>query len=64
VSLLSIVTLRQAGAGAGALVTGQALAAQYYWMFLFGQSFIPAVNAVLLAQYYTSHAWCRELYLC
>jgi hypothetical protein len=48
VSLLSIVTLRQAGAGAGALVTGQALAAQYYWMFLFGQSFIPAVNAVLL----------------
>jgi len=48
VSLLSIVTLRQAGAGAGALVTGQALAAQYYWTFLFGQSFIPAVNAVLL----------------
>jgi len=47
-SLLSIVTLRQAGAGAGALVTGQALAAQYYWTFLFGQSFIPAVNAVLL----------------
>ena len=48
VSLLSVVTLRQAGAGAGALATGQALAAQYYWMFLFGQSFIPAVNAVLL----------------
>ena len=48
VSLLSIVTLRQDGAGAGALVTGQALAAQYYWSFLFGQSFIPAVNAVLL----------------
>ena len=47
-SLLAIVTLRQAGAGAGALVTGQALAAQYYWTFLFGQSFIPAVNAVLL----------------
>jgi hypothetical protein len=48
VSLLSVVTLRQAGAGAGALATGQALAAQYYWTFLFGQSFIPAVNAVLL----------------
>ena len=48
VSLLSIVTLRQAGAGEGALVTGQALAAQYYWTFLFGQSFIPAVNALLL----------------
>lgn len=29
VSLLSVVTLRQAGAGAGALVTGQALVAQY-----------------------------------
>jgi len=48
VSLLSIVTLRQAGAGAGALATGQALAAQYSWAFLFGQSFFPAVNAVLL----------------
>ncbi len=48
VSLLSIVSLRQAGAGTGGLITGQALAAQYYWMFLFGQSFIPAVNAVLL----------------
>ena len=47
-SLLSIVTLRQAGAGPDALVTGQALAAQYYWTFLFGQGFIPAVNAVLL----------------
>jgi hypothetical protein len=48
VSLLSIVTLRQAGAGAGALVTGQALAAQYSWTFFFGQSFFAAVNAVLL----------------
>jgi hypothetical protein len=48
VSLLSIVTLRRAGAGEGALVTGQALAAQYYWAFLFGQSFIPAVNGILL----------------
>jgi len=48
VSLLSIVTLRQAGAGAVALATGQGLAAQYYWTFLFGQSFIPAVNGILL----------------
>ncbi len=48
VSLLSIVTLRQSGAGAAALAAGQALGAQYYWTFLFGQSFIPAVNAVLL----------------
>jgi hypothetical protein len=46
--LLSVVTLRQTGAGEGALATGQALTAQYYWTFHFGQSFIPAVNAVLL----------------
>src|SRR5256884_2893141 len=46
--LLSVVTLRPAGAGAGALVTGQALVALYDRMFLIGQSFIPAVNAVLL----------------
>jgi Domain of unknown function (DUF4386) len=48
VSLLSVVTLRQAGAGVSALVTGQALAAQYYWTFLFGQGFLPAMNALLL----------------
>ncbi len=48
VSLMSVVTLRQTGAGAGALATGQALTAQYYWSFLFGQSFIPAINGVLL----------------
>jgi Domain of unknown function (DUF4386) len=49
VSLMSIVTLRQAGAGSAALVAAQGLAAQYQWTFLFGQSFIPAVNGVLLA---------------
>jgi Domain of unknown function (DUF4386) len=48
VSLMSIVTLRQSGAGAAALASGQALAAQYRWTFLFGQSFIPAINGVLL----------------
>src|SRR5689334_13969332 len=48
VSLMSIVTLRQAGAGAAALATAQGLAAQYQWTFFFAQSFIPAVNAVLL----------------
>ena len=48
VSLMSIVTLRQAGAGAAALVTAHALAAQYAWAFFFGQSFFAAVNAVLL----------------
>ena len=48
VSLLSVVTLRQAGAGADALVTGQALVALYDWSFLLGQSLMPAVNALLL----------------
>jgi hypothetical protein len=47
-SLLAVVTLRQAGAGAGALATGQALVGVYDGMFLIGQSTIPAVNAVLL----------------
>lgn len=48
VSLMSIVSLRQAGAGAGALVVAQGLAVQYQWTFFFAQSFIPAVNGVLL----------------
>jgi hypothetical protein len=61
-SLLSIVTLRQAGAGAGALVTGQSLAAQYYWTFLFGQGFLPAMNALLLGSLlYQSHLVPRVL---
>jgi hypothetical protein len=46
--LLSVVTLRQAGVGADALVTGHALVAMYDRMFLLGQSFMPAVNALLL----------------
>jgi len=48
VSLMSIVSLRRAGGGSGALVVAQGLAAQYYWTFFFAQSFIPAVNGVLL----------------
>ena len=48
VSLMSLVTLRQAGVGAGALVTGQALVAGYNWFFLLGQSLMPALNALLL----------------
>lgn len=46
--LLSIVTLRQVGAGAEALVTGHALATLYDRIFLLGQSFMPAVNDLLL----------------
>jgi len=47
-SLLSVVALRQAGAGADALITGQALVAFYDSIFRLGQGFLPAVNAVLL----------------
>ena len=46
--LLSVVTLRQGAAGTEALVTGHALVALYDRLFLLGQSFLPAVNALLL----------------
>lgn len=46
--LLSIVTLRQAGAGADALGAGQALAVLYDRIFLLGQSFMPAICDLLL----------------
>ena len=46
--LLSVVTLRQAGVGVAGLVTAQTLVALYDRTFLVGQSFIPAVNALLL----------------
>ena len=46
--LLSIVTLRQTGAGTEAMVTSHALVALYDRIFLIGQSFMPAVNDMLL----------------
>lgn len=46
--LLSVVTLRQTGAGADALPAARALTALYDRIFLLSQSFLPAVNAVLL----------------
>ena len=46
--LLSVVSLRQAGAGADALVTGQTLAVLYNRIFLLSQSLMPAVNDLLL----------------
>lgn len=48
--LLSIVTMRQAGAGAGAdaLATSHALATLYNRIFLLGQSFMPAICDLLL----------------
>jgi len=42
------VSLRQAGAGPGALVTGQTLAILYDRIFLLSQSFMPAVDDLLL----------------
>ncbi|MFF5181896.1 DUF4386 domain-containing protein [Micromonospora sp. NPDC000316] len=47
-SLLTIVALRRAEAGPEALVTGQMLVAFYDSVFLLSQSFLPAVNALLL----------------
>lgn len=44
----SIVALRQAGAGADALVTSRALVALYDRIFLVGQSFMPAICDLLL----------------
>jgi Domain of unknown function (DUF4386) len=46
--LLSIVTLRQAGAGADALATTHALVILYDRIFLLGQSFMPAICDLLL----------------
>ena len=46
--LLSMVSLRQTGAGTGALVTGQTLAILYDRIFLLSQSLMPVVNDLLL----------------
>ena len=46
--LLTIVSLREAGAGNGAFVTGQALVALYDRINLLSQSLMPAVNDLLL----------------
>ena len=46
--LLSVVTLHQQEAGAGALVSSHTLVALYNRIFLLGQSFIPAINDLLL----------------
>src|SRR5213082_719921 len=46
--ILSLVTLRQAGAGADSLITSHALITMYDRIFLLSQSFIPAVNALLI----------------
>jgi hypothetical protein len=47
VSLLTMVSLRQSGAGAEGLITGRALINMYDWFHL-GQTIMPAVNDALL----------------
>ena len=62
--LLSIVTLRQngTGAGAGVMATSHALVALYDRIFLLGQSFMPAVCDLLLGyMLYTSRLVPRRL---
>ncbi len=46
--LLTIVTLRQTGAGSDSLATSHALVALYNRIFLLGQSFMPAICDLLL----------------
>jgi hypothetical protein len=46
--ILSIVSLRQSGVGSEALVVSHALAILYDRIFLLGQSFMPAINDLLL----------------
>ena len=46
--LLTVVTLRQTAAGTQALVTSHTLVTMYDRMFLIGQSFMPAINDLLL----------------
>lgn len=46
--LFSVVTLRQSGTGTDGLITAQALVVLYDRIFFVGQSFIPAVDDLLL----------------
>lgn len=46
--LLTVVTLKQTAAGADSLVNSNTLVIMYDRMFLIGQSFMPAINDLLL----------------
>jgi hypothetical protein len=48
ISMLSVVSLRQSGAGVNALATSHALVASYNWAFLLGPGFMAPINALLL----------------
>ena len=47
-SILSLVALRQSGAGADEAVTGQAMVLMYDKIFMLSQSLMPAINGLLL----------------
>jgi hypothetical protein len=47
VSILTLISLRDAGVGSDGLVTGHALLAQFEW-FRLGQGLMPVANALLL----------------
>jgi hypothetical protein len=56
ISLLSVVTLRESFAGAGAdavklTAAGESLVAVHDWTFLFGPGFCVGVNGLLLGAY-------------
>ncbi|MEO6957517.1 MAG: DUF4386 domain-containing protein [Antricoccus sp.] len=48
VTVLSVVTLRQTGAGVSAVDTARGLIAMHDWTFTLGQGLLPGVNDVLL----------------
>ena len=47
-SILSLVALRQSGAGADAAATGHAMVLMYDKIFMLSQSLMPAINGLLL----------------
>jgi hypothetical protein len=61
VCLMAIVTLRRAGVGPEALVTGKTLVA-LYGLFRLGQNLMPAVNDLLLGSCFINRAWCRAFF--
>ena len=63
-TLLSVVSLSQSGAGTDALATAQGFVALHDRIFLLSQSFLPAVNALLLGSLlYQSRLVCRACFL-
>ena len=69
ISLLSVVTLREDFAGAGAdagslTIAGESLVAVHDWTFLLGPGFCVGVNGLLLGYLFTGPASCRGGWRC